>query len=92
MFQIALISHQHYHNVRIGVISQLFQPPLDILVRLVLADVIDQESADGTPVIGRCDGTVSLLARCVPDLRFDGFGVDLDGAGGELDPDGRFAV
>ena len=92
MLQIALVSHQHDDNVRISVISQLFQPPLDVLVRLMLADVIDQESADGTPVVGRCDGTVSLLARGVPDLSFDGFGVDLDGAGRELDTDGRFAV
>ena len=92
MLQIALVSHQHYHNVRIGVISQLFQPPLDILVSLMLANVIDQESADGTPVVGRCDGTVSLLACGVPDLSFDGFGVDLDGAGRKLDADSRFAV
>lgn len=92
MLQIALVPHQHYDNVRISVISQLFQPPLDVLVRLMLADVIYQERANSTPVIGRCDGTVSLLAGGVPDLSFDGFGVDLDGASRELDTDGRFAV
>ena len=92
VLQIALVSHQHDDNVCISVISQLFQPPLNIFVRLMLADVIYQESADGTPVIGRCDGTVSLLARGVPDLSFDGFGVDLDGAGRKLDTNGRFAV
>ena len=73
-------------------IPQLFQPPLHILVRLVLADVVDEQRPDGTAVVGGGDGAVTFLARRVPDLGFDGLGVDLDGAGREFDADGGFGV
>lgn len=35
MPQIALVSHEHDHNIRIGMIPQFFQPPLHILVCLM---------------------------------------------------------
>lgn len=73
-------------------IPQLLQPPLHILIRLMLADIVNQQRAYGTAVVGRGDGAVTFLACRVPDLGFDGFGIDLDGAGGELDADGGFAV
>ena len=73
-------------------IPQLFQPPLHILVRLVLADIVHQQRAHGTAVVGARDGAVAFLASCVPDLGFDGLGVYLDGAGCEFDADGGFGV
>jgi hypothetical protein len=87
MSQITLISHQHNDNIRIGMVPQLLQPPRDVFVGLVLADVVDEESTDGAAVVGRGDGTVAFLSRRVPDLRLDGFGVDLDAARGKLDAD-----
>ena len=36
MLQIALISNQHDHNVRISVVPQLLQPSCDILEGVVL--------------------------------------------------------
>ena len=92
MPQITLVAHQHNHNIAVRVVPQLLQPPRHVLVRLVLADVVDEEGADRAAVVGRGDGAVALLAGGVPDLRFDGFGVDLDAAGGELDADGGLAV
>jgi hypothetical protein len=47
----------------------------------VLADVVDEEGSDGAAVVRRGDGSVSLLAGGIPDLGFDGLGVDLDGSG-----------
>lgn len=35
-------------------------------------DVIDEESSDCGAVVGTGDGSVGLLACCVPDLQFDG--------------------
>ena len=52
MPQIALVSYQHDDNVRVRVVPQLLQPPGHILVRLVLADIVDQESTDGSPIVG----------------------------------------
>jgi len=92
MPQIALIPHQHNHNIRIRMIPQLLQPTRHILVRAVLADVVDEQGPDGAAVVGAGDGAVALLARRVPDLGLDGFGVDLDAAGCEFDADGGFAV
>lgn len=92
MPQIALVSNQHNDNVRVGVVAQLLQPPCDILVGLVLADVVHEQGAHGAAVVGRCDGAVALLAGCVPDLCLDRLGVHLDGAGRELDADGRLGV
>ena len=58
----------------------------------MLADVVDEEGANGAAIVGRGDGAVAFLARRVPDLRLDGLVVDLDAAGRELDADGGFAV
>ena len=92
MPQIALVTHQHDHDIAVRMIPQLLQPPRHILVRLVLADIVDEEGADGSAVVGGGDGAVAFLARRVPDLGLDGFGVDLDAARGEFDADGGFAV
>ena len=92
MPQIALITNQHDDNTGIRMIPQLFQPPRDILIGLVLADIVDKQRAYGPSVVCGCDGSIPLLPRRIPDLGLDGFGVDLDAAGCELNTDGRFAV
>lgn len=92
MSQIALVSDQHDNDVCIGVISQLFQPPRNVFICLVLADIVDKKGADRTTVVCGSDGTVTLLTGCIPDLRLDGFGVNLDRSGGKLDTDSRLGV
>ena len=92
MSQIALISNQHDNNVGIGVISQLFQPPRDIVICLVLADVVDQQGTNSASVVCGCDCPVSFLACRIPNLRFDCLGVHLDGTGCKLDADGGLRV
>ena len=92
MPQVALVTDEHDDDVRVGVVAQLLQPSHHVLVRLDLADVVDQQSADGAPVVGGCDGPVALLPGRVPDLGLDRLRIDLDRAGGELDADGRLRV
>ena len=92
MAQIALVTHQHDDNIRVGVVPQLLEPPRHVLVCLVLANIVDEQGADGTAVVRRCDGAVPFLAGGIPDLCLDGLGVDLDGAGGKLDADGGLGV
>lgn len=76
--QIALVSDQHDDNIGISVISQLLEPSCDVLVGLVLADIVDEESADGTSIVSGSNGAVSLLSSGIPDLGLDRLGVDLD--------------
>lgn len=92
MPQIALVSHQHDDDVGVGVVAQLLQPPRDVLVGLMLADIVDEQGADSTAIVSRGDGAVPLLTSGIPNLCLDGLGVDLDGSGGELDADGRLGV
>ena len=92
MPQIALVSHQHDNDVCVGMITELFQPAGDILVSLVLGDVVDKEGTDSATVVCAGDSAVALLAGGIPDLRFDGLGVDLDGASRKLDTDCRLGV
>lgn len=92
MPQIALVSHQHDNDVRIGVISQFFKPSCDILVGLVLADIVDQQGADGSSVVGGCDGAISFLPSSIPDLRLDRLRIYLDRPGCELYTDGGLGV
>ena len=92
MPQIALVSDQHDDDVRIGMISELLQPPGHVLVGLMLADVVHKQSAHCSPVVGRCDGSIAFLTSRVPDLCFDRFGVYLYGPGGKFNADGGLGV
>jgi len=39
--QVALVSNKHDDNIRISMISKLFQPSCHIVICLMLADVVD---------------------------------------------------
>ena len=58
----------------------------------MLADVVDEQCADGTAVVCGSDGAVSLLAGGIPDLCFDGLVVYLDASGCKFDANGGLAV
>lgn len=90
MSQIAFVSDQHNDDVGIRMIPKLFQPPSNIIVCLVFADIVDEQCTNSTPVVGGRNGTISLLACSIPDLSLDGFGVDLDRSRREFDTDRGF--
>lgn len=73
-------------------IPKFLQPPCHVVICLVLADIIDKQSADSTPVVCRCDGSVALLPCGIPNLSLDSFRINLDGSCGELDADGRLRI
>ena len=51
MLEIALVADEHDDDVRVGVVTELLQPPRDVDVRRMLGDVVDEQCTDGTPVI-----------------------------------------
>lgn len=77
MPQVALVADQHDNDVLVGMIAQLSQPSLYILVGQVLGNVVYQQGTDSTPVVRRRNSTITLLTSCVPDLSLDYFVVDL---------------
>ena len=88
MPQITLVSNEHNHDIRVSVVAELLQPPGDVVIGLMLADIVNKQGADSTTVVGRGDGAVPLLTSCIPNLCLDSLGVDLDGSCRELDADG----
>lgn len=56
---------------------ELAQDAVAVRLRTLLGDVVHQQGAHGSAVVGAGDGSVALLARCVPDLCFDGLAVHL---------------
>jgi len=75
--KVRLVADQHDDDVGVGVVPQLAQPPLHVLVRQVLGDVVHQEGAHRAPVIRRRNRSVTLLAGSVPNLSLDRFSIDL---------------
>lgn len=90
--QIALVSNKHDDNVAVGVVAKLLEPSGDVDVCRMLSNVVYEQSSDGTTVVCRCDGTVSLLSGSIPDLSLDCLSVYGDGTGGELDTDGGLGL
>lgn len=85
MLKIAFVTHQHDNDIGLGVVLELLEPALDVLKGAALGDIVDEQRADGAPIVRRCDGAVALLAGGIPYLRLDGLPVGLDGASGKLD-------
>lgn len=73
-------------------IPKFFQPAVDVVVGLVLADIVHEESTNRTAIVRRRDSAVAFLAGGIPNLCLDCLGVDLNRAGCELDTDGRLGV
>lgn len=73
-------------------VPKFLQPPVDVIVGLVLADIVHEESTHGTAVIGRRDGTVAFLTRSIPNLSLDRLGIDLDGTSRKLNTDRGLGV
>jgi len=49
--QVALIADKHDNNIRIGMIMQFLQPPIDILKGEMLGNIIYNESTNGTTIV-----------------------------------------
>eukprot|EP00163_Fabomonas_tropica_P022923 TRINITY_DN4015_c0_g2_i2.p1 TRINITY_DN4015_c0_g2~~TRINITY_DN4015_c0_g2_i2.p1 ORF type:complete len:116 (-),score=8.99 TRINITY_DN4015_c0_g2_i2:275-622(-) len=64
------------------------QPLLDIVERLLISDIVDNNDTMCTTVVRGCNGTETFLASGIPDLQLDGLAVKLNGADLEIDTNG----
>ncbi|KAG9350645.1 hypothetical protein JZ751_024534 [Albula glossodonta] len=81
--QVTLVAHQHNDDVVVGMVPQLLQPTLHILIGQVLGNVIDQQGSHCPSVVPDRDSQ---------DLGLYRLAVHLDAAGGELYADGALAL
>ena len=84
--QIALVAHEHDHYVAIGVVSELLQPPPNVVKSGLLRDVVNKESPNSAPVVRARDRPVPLLAGSVPDLKLDLLAIKLNCSDLEINP------
>lgn len=90
--QIGLVPDQTHSDVVVGVLPQLRQPVVAVLVTAGLADVVHDQRTHGTTVVCGGDRTVPFLARGVPYLRLNLLAVHVDGPSGKLDTDSGLRV
>ena len=65
---VTLIPQNHFLYVLRGVFFNVSNPVLDVVERFLVGNVVDKHDAHGAAVVGRRDGTETLLAGCVPYL------------------------
>ena len=66
--QIRFVADQQFYNVLVPVLIDFGQPVLNVLERLPVGDVIDQDDSVSTLVVTGSNSLESLLSGCVPDL------------------------
>merc|ERR1719161_705885 len=69
--QIALVTNEHEHHIRISVRPCFLQPLCEVVEGVPSGDVVNQKCAGGPPVVGSGDGPETLLSGGVPDLQLD---------------------
>jgi hypothetical protein len=62
VLEIALVADKHDDDALVSVVAKLLQPARDVGVCRLLGNVVDEQSADSTAVVGRGNCTVPLLA------------------------------
>lgn len=86
--QVALVAYEELADTFAAVPLHLLQPHADIGKGLGVSDVIDDNYAMGTTIVGGGDGAKALLPSCVPDLQLDRFTLQVDCADFKVDSDG----
>jgi hypothetical protein len=86
-FQVALVTDQVDHRVRMGEAARVRQPRAEVIVGAAARDVVDHEGARRASIVAARHRPESLLARRVPDLQLDLLARHLDDARAELDSD-----
>lgn len=91
--QIHLVADEHNEAVLLGILLNLLEPHGNMIERVAVGNVVHQEGTDGPAVVRRGDGTITLLAGRVPNLRLDKLVVlNLNRLGCEFDTNGTLGI
>ena len=86
--QVVLVPHQQYFQVRIPVWFHFIQPFFQICECASSGDVVYQQGANGTPIVGSSDRMKVFLSSRIPYLQLDIIIIYGYGFGPELNTDG----
>lgn len=67
--EVALVADEEYYNAAVGMLPQLLQPPVNILKRAVLSNIVHQQRTHRITVISIGDSSITFLSCRVPYLR-----------------------
>mmetsp|Transcript_11611 Transcript_11611/g.46911 ORF Transcript_11611/g.46911 Transcript_11611/m.46911 type:complete len:207 (-) Transcript_11611:180-800(-) len=82
---VALVADQHLVHRLSRVLLDVPDPVPDVAERLVVGDVVHQQDAHSSTVVGSGDSPESLLSSCVPNLQLDTLAIKLNCANLEID-------
>lgn len=63
---VALVADEQLVDAVSGIAVDLLQPLLDVVERVHVGDIVHHADAVGTTVVGRGDGSETLLSRGIP--------------------------
>ena len=86
--KVRLVGDQQLVHILPRILVNLGEPPLDVVERLHVGDVIHDDDAVGAAVIGAANRAETLLARRIPDLKLYRLPVKLYGPDLEVDANG----
>lgn len=87
--KIGFVTNKKFDDVFVSVLVNFGKPVFNILERLSVGDIVDENDTMGALVIRSGDGFKSLLSSSVPDLKFDGVSSSFEGSDFEINSDGR---
>jgi hypothetical protein len=76
VWHIALVTDQQLVDTLCGISVNLLEPLLDVVERVHVGNIVDDADAVGTTVVGRGDGSETLLAGSIPNLKLDGLAIE----------------
>jgi len=88
VLQVALVAHKELVHVLTRIALDLTQPLLHVRERLCVRNVVNDNDAVRSTIVGRGDGAETFLSCCIPNLELDRLAVQLDGADLKVHTDG----
>ena len=85
--EVAFAAHEDHDGVGRSEPLGVGEPPHDVLERVSAGDVVDEKGPNSTTVVTTANSTETLLACCVPDLKFHFALVNFDHSGPKFNSD-----
>eukprot|EP00403_Amphidinium_massartii_P014226 CAMPEP_0178422618 /NCGR_PEP_ID=MMETSP0689_2-20121128/27267_1 /TAXON_ID=160604 /ORGANISM="Amphidinium massartii, Strain CS-259" /LENGTH=115 /DNA_ID=CAMNT_0020044189 /DNA_START=192 /DNA_END=539 /DNA_ORIENTATION=+ len=68
MSKIGFVTYEQDDNIGVSMLSELLQPPLQVLKGSPLGNVVHQQGTDSIAVVCVCDCSIPFLSSSVPNL------------------------